>query len=91
METLTPSQKLEIIMAGVRKEMNYAEKLHGRLPAHDPVRCVAIMSEEAGESVKAVLDWTRAKSLGVPTELITELRQTAAVCLRYLAILEDLE
>lgn len=64
------------------------------VPTDNPVRLAALVAEEAGEALKAALDLTRKpltagskeEDLAV-VQLETELRQTAAMALIALAVL----
>lgn len=96
MTTYTDDEKIQIVMSGVRREMAYAERVHGRMP-DDLMRSACIVAEEAGEVLKAALDITRPgadRLHGVAppsfycSELITELRQTASSALKFLIKLE---
>ena len=74
---MTPDNAISLIFSELRK----AESKHPSFPT-DPVYAVAIMVEEAGESMKAALDYVYAgKDIG---ELILELAQTGAMAIRCL-------
>lgn len=74
---MTGDAAIDIIFAEWRK----AEKKFPSFP-DDPVYGVAIMIEEAGESMKAALD-NHYKD-GSIEDVRTELAQTAAMCIRCL-------
>ncbi len=61
------------------RELSQAEKLHPHWP-DDVIHGVAIMVEEAGESMQAAID-QHYKGLP-PDHLVEELVQTAAMCVR---------
>ena len=75
--TLDRLQKYE----PVDRELNRAKKKHPIYPA-DMFQQVAIMQEEAGEVVKAVLHYHHEK--GTLDHIKEELIQTAAMCMRML-------
>jgi hypothetical protein len=63
------------------EELERAEKLHPNWPK-DIVYQIATMCEEAGEALKATLDYKYGK--GPSDDIIKEVIQTAAMCLRFL-------
>ena len=65
----------------IDRELVKAEKKHPDYP-EDMFRQVAIMNEEAGEVTKAVLHYHYED--GSIEDVRTELRQTAAMCMRML-------
>ena len=69
----------------ITDELARAEKLHPDFPA-DLIRQVAIMSEEAGEAVKAANNTIHHGEC--ISEVRTELIHTAAMCLRCLMALD---
>ena len=54
----------------------------------DPVHASAILSEEAGEVTKAMLDWTY--SSGTKEHVIHETLQTMAMCYRILENIDNM-
>ena len=72
----------------IDKELKRAEKKH---PAWPPniFEQVAIVNEEAGEVTKAVLHYRRER--GSLDEVKEELIQTAAMCMRMLKNLPDID
>lgn len=70
------------------QELERARLLHPRWPT-DPVHQVAIMAEESGESVRAVLRMAY-KEGGSIEDLRTELIQTGAMVMRCLAEMEGM-
>jgi hypothetical protein len=69
------------IYSELNKELDRAEKIHPDWP-NDIVYQVAIVSEESGELLKAVLDF---KSNKAPSDdIIKEAIQTGAMILRFL-------
>ncbi|RDE12140.1 MAG: hypothetical protein C4K49_10685 [Candidatus Thorarchaeota archaeon] len=73
--------KVGSIIDSIFDELAAAEKKHPEWP-EDKIHAVAIMVEEAGESMQAVLDYTYAN--GDIEHLKKELAQTGAMCLRVL-------
>lgn len=68
-------------IALILEELERAKALHPKFPL-DVIHQVAIMNEEAGEAIRAALNWSYH---GEDVEhLKTELIQTAAMCLRCL-------
>lgn len=81
------------IIADIEVELDVAEKLHPNYP-NDPLRRVAIVGEEAGESLRAALDLTRgyhcpSESARIRRHLQMELTQTAAMAIRALIAFGD--
>lgn len=79
--------EVEVIKA-VLAEIERANKAHPRYP-HDPVRRVAIIVEEVGETMQAALDMTRDRDRhhdldNAPARLVEELTQTAAAAINML-------
>lgn len=73
------------IIDQIKKELNRAKKKHPYFPT-DIIHQVAIMSEEAGEAIRAALNHRYACD---PLEEVrTELIQTAAMCIRCLENME---
>jgi NTP pyrophosphatase (non-canonical NTP hydrolase) len=65
----------------IQQELNSAKLQHPYWP-DDPIHAVAIMAEESGEAVRAVLNHVyEGRDLN---DVKTELIQTAAMCLRCL-------
>ncbi len=85
-ERLLSNQNVAVAMDEIINELARAERLHPVWPA-DPIHAVAIMMEEAGESVQAANDVVH---LGAPVSdsLRKELIQTGAMVLRVLMHLE---
>lgn len=87
-EQNTLVEKLQAVWVDVVDELDRAMTIHPRLPV-DPLRRVALISEEAGESLKAALDLTRGgPSTPLDTthdnlneQLYAEVTQTAAMAL----------
>ena len=63
------------------QELDSAIKKHPKFPC-DLIHMVAIMNEEAGESIRAALNYIYEG--GTLNELEVELKQTAAMCIRCL-------
>jgi NTP pyrophosphatase (non-canonical NTP hydrolase) len=73
-------------MLSVFLELRKAEAKHPRWP-EDPIHAVAILVEEAGESMQAALDYTY--SGGDIERLREELAQTVALAIRALLHLDN--
>ena len=73
--------KAEAAIDLIFNELEAAEKKHPHWP-EDKIHAVAIMSEEAGESMQAAIDCTYAN--GDLERLKKELAQTGAMCIRAL-------
>lgn len=73
-------------IALVDMEYAFAEKAHPHWP-DDLIHQVAIMIEEAGESMQAALDYYDGKE--GPEHLKQELAQTAAMCIRCIKGLDE--
>jgi hypothetical protein len=72
----------------IEHEVVRAERLHPYWP-EDIIHMVSIMNEEAGESIRAALNYMyHDESLDA---VIEELIQTAAMCVRCLEHLQDYE
>lgn len=69
------------IMFKILAEVKRAESIHPKWPS-DPVHAAAILSEEAGEVVKAVNN-VATKHKG-DSDYLTEAIQCAAMCVRFL-------
>jgi len=80
---LSPDMFLDVIHA-----FNYAVSKHPVFP-DDLVKMVAIMAEEAGEAVREANNIDEGK--GSIPELITELEQTAAMCLRCISKIKEMQ
>ena len=70
----------------ILKELQRAETIHPDYPT-DMFKQLAIMQEEAGEVTKAVLDCQSGKD--TVEHVVTELVQTAAMCMRMIKNLMD--
>lgn len=66
-------------------EIGDAEKLHPNWPDHDLFHEALILAEEAGEAMKATLDYYHGK--GTLEDLRKEVKQTGAMAARFLASL----
>ena len=73
--------KTEEVLSLVMTEIIRAEEKHPDWPA-DPVRSAAVVAEESGELVKAVLDHEEKNSSQYA--IVTEAIQTAATAIRFL-------
>ena len=73
--------KIENILSLVMDEVARAEEIHPYWPSDD-IHAAAIVAEESGELVKAVLDATEKKA--GEDEIIAEAVQTAASAIRFL-------
>lgn len=73
--------KIEEVLSLVMTEIIRAEEKHPDWPA-DPVRAAAVVAEESGELVKAVLDHEEKNSSQYA--IVTEAIQTAATAIRFL-------
>lgn len=93
-----------MLIAELEVEIRHALTIHRPLPVEaDPVRCAAILAEEAGEVLKAALDATRRSPIlamqvlsppGGPmggSSLRAEIRQTAAVAILWMYGMDKLE
>ena len=69
-------------------ELKRAEKIHPVWP-DDPIYAAAIISEEAGEVVKAVNNAVTGKKDGKDSDYRTEAIQCAAMCIRFLKNLDN--
>ena len=78
--------KIEEVIPLVLNELNRAEEAHPDWSG-DPVRAAAIVAEESGELVKAVLD--REEKNTSRYAIITEAVQTAASAIRFLKNFEE--
>jgi len=76
-----------MLLSEFRAELGRAREAHPLWPK-DPVRQVAIMVEEAGEALQAVLDWQVCGGPRGPKDLRKELVQTGAMALRCLITLD---
>jgi hypothetical protein len=65
----------------IAQELHRARRLHPVWPG-DPIHAAAIVSEEAGELVKAVNDWMTGK--GMLLRVIAECVETGAMAIRFL-------
>jgi hypothetical protein len=74
----------EWIKSEIDEEILRAENLYPGWPA-DPVHAAAVVAEEAGELVKAALDYSYGKDGGGPErDMRIEAIQTAAMAIRFL-------
>lgn len=73
--------KAETAIDSIFDELAAAEKKHPEWP-EDKIHAVAIMIEEAGESMQAAIDYTYTN--GDIEHLKKELAQTGAMCIRAL-------
>lgn len=81
----------EIIIAkDVLDELVRAEKIHPNYPS-DPVHAAAIISEEAGEIVKAVNNIIDGKKTGRDSDYKTEAIHCAAMCIRFLKNIDNFD
>jgi len=83
-----PNPQVVGFVEEILKEMHRAEVLHPNWPT-DPVHAAAILSEEAGEVVKAVNNIVE-KHLD-DSDYRTEAIQCGAMCLRFLKNLEKFD
>lgn len=77
-------QAIEAIL----REYERATKIHPDWPT-DLVHAAAILSEEAGEVIKAVNNAVTGKKDGKDSDYTTEAIQCGAMCLRFLANLQN--
>ena len=75
-------QEVKAALVKLAVELASAERKHPSWPT-DIVHRAAIISEEAGEVTKAALHLTYEGAMN-PTELLKEVTQTGATCLRFL-------
>lgn len=82
------------IIDQILKEVKRAKQKHPNFPDHIVARA-AIVAEEAGELVRAALNWKYEKGEGIHAarqkeELVKEAIQTAATCVRFLESIQPL-
>lgn len=78
---LKTERKIDRVINAIRAELERAMQLHPKWPT-DPVRAAAIVSEEAGELVKAVNDYESRKTDDASADY-REAIQTAATAIRF--------
>lgn len=72
------------IIREIREELRNATEKHPLWPT-DPLHAVAIVSEECGELVKAVLEYTYEPQKTTPEQIVNEATQAAVTLIRFLA------
>ena len=75
------------VLQAILEEFDRATKIHPDWPT-DPVHAAAILSEEAGEVIKAVNNAVTGKKDGKDSDYTTEAIQCGAMCLRFLVNLK---
>lgn len=75
--------RLDFIISDVLDELHKAVTKHPSWPRHDAIHAAAIVQEEAGELIRAALQFHYED--GSPDEIHKEAIQTAAMGLRFLA------
>ena len=78
--------KFDKIIDDIYHEYCSACKIHPHWP-EDPIHAVSIMNEEAGESIRAALNYVYED--GSLEDLKKELIQTAAMCIRALINIKE--
>ena len=95
MSVMINDDRLARVWTQIMSEMARAEIAHPRYPVDDPVRCAAIVAEEAGEALGAALDLTRpggaVAPMAIAENLRSELIQTAATAIRALISMHALQ
>jgi NTP pyrophosphatase (non-canonical NTP hydrolase) len=78
------------VLGEIQAEVERAMRKFPRWPT-DPIHAAAVIAEECGELQKAVLEAVYEPYKGSRPNIRTEAVQTAAMCLRFIASLDDYE
>lgn len=87
-KTITMNVRLNLDMRSVNDEIERAMMKFPTWPT-DPIHAAAVISEESGEVMKAVLQAVYEPHKSGPSHVREEVIQTAAMCIRFLASLDD--
>ena len=79
-----------LVLREIQDEVERAMRKFPRWPT-DPIHAAAVIAEECGELQKAVLEAVYEPHKGSRPNIRAEAVQTAAMCLRFLASLDDYE
>lgn len=81
---------MDSVVLQIQQEVERAMRKFPRWPT-DPIHAAAIIAEECGELQKATLEAVYEPHKGSRPNIRTEAVQTAAMCLRFIASLDEYE